>query len=313
MSRQFLMVLVPLLMACSAAQAADSVSIYDVQYTLDPSGDSPYNGQAVTITGTVSAVFLDGYAVADSSGPWRSVLVRSRRNGPDIGDEVVVTGTVRENMGMTEIYDVIDYDLLSTENAILPCSLDTGNAPQEMYESVLITVADVTVTEVVRTTREWTVTDATGDIPCDDLNDYMYFPQVGDSLTSVTGILFYSGSVFKMEPRHTADISGGAIPHYALKGDIVTMNTTLDIHEDAYVEVQGDLILGITSSPPSGLPVVETGGLIFPGLIDGHNHAWYNVLDHIPFGQTFEDRYEWRFTPIYSDFRDQIDGIAAYG
>jgi hypothetical protein len=58
---------------------------------------------------------------------------------------------------------------------------------------------------------------------------------------------------------------------------------------------------------------VETGGLIFPGLIDGHNHAWYNVLDHIPFGQTFNERYQWQATAIYSDFGDQIGGMADYG
>jgi hypothetical protein len=59
--------------------------------------------------------------------------------------------------------------------------------------------------------------------------------------------------------------------------------------------------------------VVETGCLIFPGLIDGHNHAWYNVLDHIPFGQTFDERYQWQATAIYSDFGDQISGMSAYG
>ena len=125
-------------------------------------------------------------------------------------------------------------------------------------------------------------------------------------------MLFYSSGAFKMEPRHTSDITGDLIPHYALGGDIVTMNSTLDVLEDSYVEIQGDMILGITSSAPTGIPVVETGGLIFPGLIDGHNHSFYNVLDHIPFGEVFEHRNEWRGTALYSDFGDQINGIATY-
>ena len=121
-----------------AVQAEDSVSIYDVQYTLDPGGDSPYNGQAVTVVGTVSGVFLEGYALADSCGPWHSVFVRSRRDGPDIGDEVAVTGTVRENFGMTEIYEVTDYDFISPDNTVLSWSVEAQDIQQEISAAMTV-------------------------------------------------------------------------------------------------------------------------------------------------------------------------------
>jgi len=73
-----------------------------------------------------------------------------------------------------------------------------------------------------------------------------------------------------------------AMHHFALFGDVVTMNTSLDVLPDSYVEINGDRIVGITTTPPPDLIVVETGGLICPGLIDAHNHGLYNVLDHIP-------------------------------
>ena len=100
--------------------------------------------------------------------------------------------------------------------------------------------------------------------------------------------------------------------HYALRGDVVTMNDAMDVLEDHYVEVHAERIVGITPDPPAGVQVVDVDGLIFPGLIDPHNHPQYNVLDHIPFDQLFEHREEWRGHPLYDDFGDQRRSIRDY-
>ncbi|MBU1880383.1 hypothetical protein KKA08_00005, partial [bacterium] len=54
-------------------------TIYDIQYTTDPGGDSPLLGQTVTITGFVTA---EGYAfggayyfVQDADPPWSGIRV----------------------------------------------------------------------------------------------------------------------------------------------------------------------------------------------------------------------------------------------
>jgi len=293
-------------------RVARATTIYEIQYTTDPSGISPYAGPVVTTSGIVTGPFADGYVLAEAPGPWHAVYVYSIRNGPRLGDEVEVTGQVSEYYGMTEIANVTACAVLSTGNAIAPWSVQASSAGQEMHESVLVSLAALTVT-VASGAGDWTVEDATGTLRCGHRNDIVYFPEAGDQLDAVTGILVYSGGTFQVEPRNTGDIQGGVIPHYAIRGDIVTMNENLDIIEDACVVIQGDRILAIAAEPPGGTPIVDVDGLIFPGLIDGHNHAVYNVLDLIPFGQIFNDRYEWRVTPVYTQFTAQINGIRDYG
>jgi cytosine/adenosine deaminase-related metal-dependent hydrolase len=71
---------------------------------------------------------------------------------------------------------------------------------------------------------------------------------------------------------------------------------------DSYVVVEGEKIVAITSSAslvPSGVKIIETGGVIAPGLVDLHNHVAY---DFIPFwyaGQRYQDRYQWARTKGY--------------
>lgn len=303
--RHFFLVLAVLV---CASTAASGVTIYDIQYTTDPSGDSPYAGQVVSTGGVVTAVHYDGFVMCDAAGPWHAVFVYTYTAGPVIGDQVELTGRVQEYNGMTEITGLSAFGILSHGNPVTPVIVSAAGANQEQYESVLITVEDVTVTALL-TYGEWTVD---GVLVCDDINDYLYFPQIGDEVASITGTVFYRFGVFELEPRFTADIYGDVIAHYALGGDVVTMNATRDVLTDHWVEVQGDLIVGIYASPPAGIPAIATGGLIFPGLIDAHNHQQYNVLGPIPFGRLFDNRAEWQSDPIYDDFKAQYQDILDY-
>jgi 5-methylthioadenosine/S-adenosylhomocysteine deaminase len=296
---------------CGITGAA-AVTIYDIQYTTDPSGDSPYAGQSVTIEGFVSAIFYDGYIVAEDEGAWHAIYVYSKRDGPQVGDEVTLTGTVSEYNNLTEISDVTAYDTISTGNEISPVVIDAQAANQEMYESVLISIPDVTVTSLNTTYNEWTISDDAGSIPCNDKADYLYFPQMGDYLNSVTGIQMYEFGAYRLEPRETLDIDIDTHMHYALKGDIITMNETRDIIPDGYVEVYADKIMSIGTTQPSGIDIIEVNGLIFPGLIDSHNHPRFNVLSEIPFPHTYTERYEWQDDPMYGDFWDQYGSILDY-
>jgi 5-methylthioadenosine/S-adenosylhomocysteine deaminase len=293
----------------SDPQLASPVGVFEIQYTSDPSGNSPLAGQIVTTGGVVTAITADGFTIADSIGAWHAVFVYTRRSGPAIGDSVRVTGTVQEYYGMTEINNVTDFHSLSSAHPVIPLTVAAAIAGREAHESVLLQIESVTVTQL-RTYGEWEIDGA---LLVDDLNDYVYFPQLGDELEVLRGVLFYSFGEFKLEPRETSDIDGTPIPHYALGGDIVTMNAGRDVLLDHYVEILGDRIVAIHSTMPVDLAVVETGGLIFPGLIDAHNHASYNTLDVIPFGATFADRYEWQAAPLYSEFRDQYNGIRDHG
>jgi len=91
------------------------------------------------------------------------------------------------------------------------------------------------------------------------------------------------------------------------------MNPVRDVLVDHWVEIHGDRIVAILAAPPGGIPAIDTGGLIFPGLIDAHNHPHYNVLGIIPFEHYYEHRNEWRSDPIYGEFGSQYDDIMNYG
>lgn len=85
-------------------------TIYDIQFTEDPYGDSPYLDQEVSITGIVtsSAHQYDlGYVFIqdEGGGPWSGIML----NGGNFSElyrneEVTVTGTVFENEGVTQLY-----------------------------------------------------------------------------------------------------------------------------------------------------------------------------------------------------------------
>ena len=74
---------------------------------------------------------------------------------------------------------------------------------------------------------------------------------------------------------------------FLLKGRVVTMDGETNVINDGNVMIRDGKITGVWASntnPPAGVdftdvPIVETDGTIYPGLIDLHNHVHYN---HIP-------------------------------
>lgn len=308
-----------LMLLTSTGAVAQTTAIFDVQYTTDPSGDSPLVGQIVTVEGVVTAEQLGGFYVTDALGAWSSVLISTFASGCDltVGDEVTVTGLVNEYFEMTVIGDpspsqLTTCSVVSSGNTSADLPLATVDVAQEQYESVLVKVENVSVVGLL-TYGEWAVDDGSGPTMLNDDMDYRYAPSVADSLTSITGVVNYSYGAFKINPRVSEDIViDPQLLHYALLGDVVTMNDALDVLEDHYVEIDGEHIVGITAAPPSGVQVVDVDGLIFPGLIDAHNHPQYNVLDRIPFGQLFEHREEWRSHPLNGDFTDQWRSIVDF-
>lgn len=88
-------------------------------------------------------------------------------------------------------------------------------------------------------------------------------------------------------------------PRLVLQGRIVTMDAQSRViaagrvyaHQGALVAVQD-----AAAPVPQGfeaVPVVDTGGTIFPGLIDLHNHMPYNVLPLWQVPQRFGNRGQW--------------------
>jgi hypothetical protein len=90
------------------------------------------------------------------------------------------------------------------------------------------------------------------------------------------------------------------------------MNDAFTVLPDAIVYCERGAIVAIQNRAQpapagfAGVAVVETGGTIFPGLIDLHNHLSYNALPlWSPVPRRFEHRGQW---PGHKDYRPLVSG-----
>ena len=106
---------------------------------------------------------------------------------------------------------------------------------------------------------------------------------------------------------------------YILKGRLVTMNNQRDIIENGNILVEDGLIKNIwqDGEEPAGIEgitVIDTGGNIYPGLIDAHNHAHYNYIplwdhDYDP----WDNRGEWQALNAYKDAVSRVKNHVGSG
>ncbi|MBN2392422.1 MAG: DUF11 domain-containing protein [Anaerolineae bacterium] len=194
-------------------------TIEAIQYNREANGDSMCVGDTVTVEGVVYAVYSSaGYAIAEDSGPWHGLYIYTGGSAskPDIGARVQVTGTLAEYYNMTEIGYGSSFSELSSGNTPYPASvvdvadIATGAATAESYESVLVEVHDVTVDNADLGNGEWSVTAGGSSVRVNDLG-YVYTPSVGDYLSVVRGMLDYTFSDFKIEPRDADDVVPGTL------------------------------------------------------------------------------------------------------
>ena len=91
-----------------------------------------------------------------------------------------------------------------------------------------------------------------------------------------------------------------------LTGHIVTMDAAGKQVCNGAVYIDGANIVAVQDAkapPPDGfasVPAVDTGGIIFPGLIELHNHLSYNALKMWRVPEKFANRGQWPRHPEYS-------------
>jgi len=98
----------------------------------------------------------------------------------------------------------------------------------------------------------------------------------------------------------------------ALSGRVVTMDDAFTVLDDAVIYIDRSAIVAIREhhAPAPAefgdVPVVRSGGTIYPGLIELHNHMSYNALPlWSPVPRQFQHRGQW---PEHSDYRKLISG-----
>jgi 5-methylthioadenosine/S-adenosylhomocysteine deaminase len=89
---------------------------------------------------------------------------------------------------------------------------------------------------------------------------------------------------------------GDAAPKYALRGTVVTPQSVI---LNGIVVVEGNIIVAVGTTAPPGVTVIDTGGFIFPGLIDLHNHVVWNAFPRWRPKRAATSRYEWKVDADY--------------
>ncbi len=261
-----------------------SETVYEIQYTTDPGGASPLDGQIVTVTGIVTATdwYVSGNAnrffISDpEGGEWRGIFVFNYDFFVELGDEVEVTALVQEYFGFTELSSLTDVSVLSSGNPVPdPLVVTTGDlAGTEAYESVLVQVNNVTVTVAPNTYGEAFVDDGSGECQTDDAM-YGYEPVVGANYEFIIGIVDYSYDEYGLNPRFINDIGVAGEPGYIegqvdLEGgsgnieDVVVSTAGYTTHPDDSGEYDIELPPGtynVTASLAGYTPQTITGIIV---------------------------------------------------
>ncbi|MGM0595958.1 MAG: amidohydrolase family protein [Myxococcota bacterium] len=93
---------------------------------------------------------------------------------------------------------------------------------------------------------------------------------------------------------------------FLLKGKILLEDSVISQGEVLIVNEFITCVDTSCSNEPEvdSVTIIETNGIISPGLIDSHNHVSYNFLpEWVPSnGQLFNNRYEWADDPEYEEF-----------
>src|SRR5439155_642778 len=91
-------------------------------------------------------------------------------------------------------------------------------------------------------------------------------------------------------------ISADQPPRLTLRATLVTPSETID---RGVIRLSAGRIEAIGTGE-AGVDVIDVDGVVFPGLIDLHNHLTWNVLPRWTPTQTFSNRYEWQELPKYA-------------
>ncbi len=200
------------------------LTIKDLQWTPFVSGDSPYLGYKVTVSGVVTASpddILGDYIIQSSQEPWSGIWVNDAAHTPHRGDLVQVTGTVEEDYNLTRINFVTEFDSLGTGNAVEPLQLTTGEVTTgspdaESYEGMLMQFDDVIVSDpfpdAPNNYGEIEIDDGTGGYRVDDNGSYSgnYDSTfaLNDRIETIRGIGWFSFYNYKLKPRDSLDVIG---------------------------------------------------------------------------------------------------------
>ncbi len=215
----------------------DSATVYEIQQGVY-SAFTFVTCDSVVVTG----VGFDGFFVAEQGGgPYNGIWVnQSIVPAVQRGDLVTVGGFYFEDSNNSIISassGAGGFVTLQTQLASIPIAdpvnvgeINSGSGTAEQWEGCLVTLDSTTSTGLIGG-GEWTAIELDGEAPgetliVDTLLGTYDFPGVGDTVVTLTGIMFYSGTDFKLEPRDNLDVLvSDAIPPSTITDLLATTGT----------------------------------------------------------------------------------------
>ena len=224
---------------------------------------SPYVGQIVSATGVVTGVASYGFFMQDQPAPWSAIWVYGGAAGLLLGDQVTVSGEVKEyttgSGTITEI-EAMGVELLSSGNSLPePIVLNSGDV-DESYESVLLSVTGQCVSEPDNY-GAWQLDDGSGALYVDDklFSEGDELVEVGLQYT-IVGPLDFSYGDFELVPRSESDIilyvEEGVPVANAGENQSVDFGDTVILDGTSSYDTDNGTILGYSWIQESG-PVVD--------------------------------------------------------
>ena len=271
----------------SGSTVGASLTVSNIQFSA--SGSSPQAGNRVTVTGIATYADPSGYALADAGGgPWSGVYVTDLNHRPNPGDQVQLNALVQESGTMTVLSAVSNYLVLATNQSVPLLTIRGNQLTNEAYEGVLVAITNITVrnTNWNNGRTYWQAGDGSANFLVGTRAPYRYIWSSNATLTAIQGLVFTNF----ISPRFDADFVGRPVFEYALRGLVMTPDgprTNWTVH------VRDDVIVAVTNTTIAGVTNIATGGIIYPGLIDVHNHPAYNsfptlMFNNFPYGHRDE-------------------------
>jgi hypothetical protein len=167
-------------------------------------------GQVLSTSGVVTGNYGSGFFIQDGYGDWNGLYIYDPGRNPNVGDSVIVTGTISEYYGLTEMKSITGYYYISADNVLpAPKTISTGDAG-EALEGVLVNVTNAVCTDANYQANfyMWTVNDGSGNLLVHNTAVFEYVPEEGESY-DITGPLTYDFDEWKIELRDENDVKSG--------------------------------------------------------------------------------------------------------
>ena len=184
--------------------------------------EHPNPGESVLLSGVVTGIKVDyGFFLQDpNENEYAGILIYGNNSGLNIGDEVTLEGIYEEYYGMSEIKD---FSIISQQEStpiepvdVSACDVATDGAAAEKYEGMLLNITDSNGSSTIDVTisnvepdEDYGEFQVEGCLRVDDglcTTCWTDYPEVGTVYNQLIGILNYTYSNHKLQPRQPSDM-----------------------------------------------------------------------------------------------------------